>query len=208
MSYVLWHRDGQTRIASPCVVLRAAELPRLADAMAVRDALERLHAEAGAHVHATAEAARSAAREDALQEGRRLAQEEAAQRLDSLSRAAAQDRERLRDDVGALALQVVRKMLGRFAADDVLLALADQAAAEALPERPAALVVHPNRIDAVRARIESGDPSSALRACALRTDPACELDTCRLETAVGSIDASLDAQLARLEAAWNDGGAS
>jgi type III secretion protein L len=202
MSYVLWHRDGQARIASARVVLRAAEVPRLTDAIALREALERLHAQTDARATAAADAARAAAHDAGLAEGRRLAGEALAERLAELSRAAEQERERVRNDLGALALQVVRKLLGHFADDDVLLALADRAAADVLPERPLALVVHPDRFDGVRERLERSAAESPLHRCGVRADPLCEVDACRLETAHGGIDASLDAQLARLEAAW------
>ena len=66
-----------------------------------------------------------------------------------------------------------------------------------------ALVVHPDRVDAVRAQLSriAPDDGAALR-CEVRGDAACDPDTCRLETEHGTVDASVDAQLARLAQAW------
>lgn len=203
MTYLLWQRGGASRIASPKLVLRAAEVPLLADAQALRDALEQMHTNEQARLAGIAAQARDAARVVGLDEGRQAARDEVAAGMAALAQRAADERERLRSEVGALALQVVRKLLGAFAADELLHALADTAAQELLPDRPLALVVHPERCDAVRARLERrSDGDAAGLRCDVRGDPACALDACRLETEFGSIDASLDAQLARLEAAW------
>ncbi|HSW22729.1 MAG TPA: hypothetical protein VLJ62_08175, partial [Burkholderiaceae bacterium] len=61
--------------------------------------------------------------------------------------------------------------------------------------------------DALRARLaamarhvgETGAPAPAFE---LRADAACALDSCRIETEFGSVDASLNAQLNRLADAW------
>jgi type III secretion protein L len=205
MSFLLWQRDGVVRIASPKIVLRAAEVPLLADALALRDALEELAADASTRLADATEAARAAGRDEGLADGRRAAADELASRLAELARSAAQDREALRDQVGALALQVVRKMLGHFAEDEVLVGLADRAAGELLPERPVALAVHPARVEALRRRMSNRSvqvPDAPPLACEVRGDPACGAGDCWIETAHGRVDASLETQLARLETAW------
>ena len=131
-------------------------------------------------------------------EGRCAAQDEAAATLLALAERASAERQRQRDDVGALALQVVRKLIGSFAPDAVLTALADTATAELLPQQPVALFVHPDHADAVRIRLAT---APVLR-CEVRADPMCAADACRLETTHGSVDVALEAQLARLAAAW------
>jgi flagellar biosynthesis/type III secretory pathway protein FliH len=76
-----------------------------------------------------------------------------------------------------------------------------------LPGSGLTLVVHPSHADALRARLaamarhasESGEPTPSFE---LRADPACTLDSCRIETEFGSVDASLNAQLNRLADAW------
>jgi flagellar biosynthesis/type III secretory pathway protein FliH len=62
-------------------------------------------------------------------------------------------------------------------------------------------VLHPQQADAVRARLAAaaGEGSAPFT---VREDASCALDTCRLETEHGSVDVSLDVQLARLAEAW------
>lgn len=204
MSYLLWQRSTDTRIASSRLVLRAAEVPVLGDALALRDELERLRREQAQIVAEACREARERGHAEGAALGRREAHERLATNLATLAQHSAEDRERLRNEIGALALQVVRKLLGRFADDAVLVALADTAAAEVLPAPVVAVVVHPDRVDAVRTRLAAGrgtDTAPGL-ACEVRGDAACPIDACRLETGHGSVDVALEAQLARLEAAW------
>jgi type III secretion protein L len=197
MSFMWWQRAGDARIASDRLVLRAAEVPLLQHALALRDTLERRRDEqVQAIMDAIAEGHAAG-----LAEGRAAAAQELAETLQRLASESHAERERLRADTAALALQVVRKLLGQFADDELLLALAATAAAELLPGAPPALVVHPQQADAVRARLaaaagEGGAPFT------VREDASCALDTCRLETEHGSVDVSLDVQLARLAEAW------
>ncbi len=206
MTFLLWQRDGDVAIASPRVVLRAAEVPLLGDAQRLCATLQRLRS---GHEQQLAEATRQGRGQghaQGLEEGLRQAREQGAAALLSLAQAAASERGRLRHQVADLALEVVRKLLGQFADDAVLAALAATAAAEILPTQPVALVVHLDRCQAVRERLQDAAAtqahnSSTLR-CEVRGDPSCASDACRIETGFGSVDASLDAQLARLEAAW------
>ena len=207
MSFVLWQRGRDTGIASNRLVLRAAEVPLLAEAHAVRDRLEALHTEQAQRVEAACQQARERGHALGLDEGRQAARDEIAATLVALARAADQDRLRLRGQVAALALQVARKLIGELADDERLLALADTASHDMLPGVALTLVTHPSHADALRARLaamarhagESGAPAPAFE---LRADPACAPDTCRIETEFGSVDASLNAQLARLADAW------
>lgn len=199
MSFLLWQRSDATRVASSRLVLRATEVPPLLEANALRDRLEALCAGQEQAVAAAAAAAHEAGWARGHEEGVRAAQDEVAARLLALAETAAAQRERQRNEVGALALQVVRKLIGSLAADAVLVALADTATAELLPQQPVTLVVHPDRCEAVRALLSQ---APGVR-CELRADPACGFDSCRLETAEGSVDIALETQLARLAAAWS-----
>jgi len=218
MTYLLWHREWDARIASSRRVLRAAEVPLLQEAQQVRDAClsmaeaeRRRAAGAAQDARARAEAERVEARRQGFAEGfadgQRKSRDALARQLEALARASAEQRERLQRSVAALALQVARKLLGRLGDDAVLAALADTAAADALAAPPLALGVHPDQADAVRARLAAAarDGEGALR-CEVRADAALARDACVLETEHGRIDASLDAQLARLAAAWDVGG--
>lgn len=208
MTYLLWQRSTDTRIASSRLVLRAAEVPVLGDALALRDELERLRREQEQLVAEACREARAQGHAEGAALGRREAHERLATNLTTLAQDSAAERERLRNEIGALALQVVRKLLGRFADDEVLVALADTATAEVLPAPVLALVVHPDRVEPVRSRLAAARGPAAAPGldCEVRGDAACTIDACRLETGHGSVDVALEAQLARLEAAWRGDG--
>ncbi len=207
MTFLVWQRGEKVSVASPRRVLRAAEVPVLSEAVSLCERLGHLHR--GEHERID-EAERDAARqgfERGLAEGRCAARDELAAALLATSASVEGERSRWRREVAELALQVVRKMLGAMPEDELLAALADTAARDAIPDQPAVLLVHPDLCDDVRRHLEAregGDASSASVAPRLevRGDPACARATCRLETVHGSVDASLDEQLARLAQAW------
>ncbi|WP_280156088.1 type III secretion system stator protein SctL [Piscinibacter sp. XHJ-5] len=199
MSYLLWQSGGDTRIASTRLVLRAAEVPLLQEALSFTARLSQLHRDEARRVAEAEHESQQRGHAQGREEGRREAREQVAASLVALAQASAQQRERLQGQVAELALQVARKLLGRFADDELLLALADTAARETLPVQVLSLTVHPDHCEAVRARLEADAPAWR---CEVRGDPACPPGTCRLETELGSVDASLDAQLSRLADAW------
>ena len=206
MSYVLWHAAGAARIASSRQVLRAAEVPVLREAGELCERLAQLHRDEHERVATALRAAQAQGHEQGLQEGRCAAREELAQTLVALAQASAREREQLRGEIATLALQVVRKLLGRYAEDERLAALADTAARDALPAQQLTLVVHADVADAVRERLAvqvaaTIHDTQALR-FEVRGDPACAPDTCRVETEHGTVDASLEGQLTRLAKAW------
>lgn len=205
MSYMLWQSSGPLRVASPRLVLRAEEVPVLQDAEALRQRMLQMHAEA----HRRLDAALAEAREKGLAEGReagmKAVREELAQGLETLARQAAAERERLRGDLAALALQVVRKLLGEFGEADKLAALATAAAREALPAAPQRIAVAPVMLASVRERLVAArqrDADAPFAQCEVVADAALAPGQCRIETPWGSVDASLEAQLARLAAVW------
>lgn len=205
MSFLWWQRGGEARIASDRRVLRAAEVPLLQHAMALRDTLERRRDEQGQALAEAIAEGRAQGHAEGLAEGRAAAAQELAGAVQRVAAESQSELERLRGDVGALALEVVRKMLGHFAADEVLLALAATAAAELLPGTAPVLVVHPQQADALRARLQAaagegeGDGEAPF---SVREDAQAAIDACRLETAHGSVDVALEAQLSRLAEAW------
>ena len=201
MSFLWWQRGGDARIASDRLVLRAAEVPLLQHAMALRDTLERRRDEQGQALAEAIADGRAQGHAAGLAEGRAEAARELADTVQRLAAEARAEHDRLRGDIAALALQVVRKLLGRFADDEVLLALAATAAADLLPGAAPMLVVHPRQADALRARLDAAAGEGGLP-FSVREDPQAAVDACRLETGQGSVDVSLDAQLKRLAGAW------
>lgn len=205
MGFWLWQRDADIAIASSRRVLRADEVPPLLQAQQLRDELDALRRGQAEQIETACEAARAQGRMDGFEQGRQQARDEHAATLLALSQAAEQDRVRLRRDVAALALQVVRKLMGHVSVDAQLAALATVAAREMLPAPSLTLSVHPGQCDAVRARLAQMASADAdgVPDFEVRADERCAEADCRIETELGSADASLDAQLARLAQAWN-----
>jgi flagellar biosynthesis/type III secretory pathway protein FliH len=200
MTFLLWQSQGDARIASPRLVLRAAEVPPLQDAHRLCASLAQLQRDAAQRIDAAEQQARERGHAQGVEEGRAAARDEIATALQAHAQAAAAQRAQLRVQIGALALQVARKMLGGHAEDALLAALAATAARDMLPAAQVTLTVHPQLCDAVRERLSDiGDDDLQLE---VRADLACARDACRLETELGSVDASLEAQLARLAQAW------
>ena len=206
MSFLMWQRDGDVRIASTRRVLRAAEVPLLTEAQQLRDRVLELQRTHDARVQQACDAAREEGFARGLAEGRTAAREDIATHFTTLALRAAQQHAALREQMAALALQVARKLIGSFATPEQLVALACTAAHDVMPGQALTLVVHPDAADGVRARLaecKQADESAELPPFEVRIDAACEPGTCRLETELGTIDASLDAQLARLATAWS-----
>jgi type III secretion system HrpE/YscL family protein len=205
MSYLLWQRGRTVGIVSPRLVLKASEVPLLADANRLCERIEQLRDDEVRYVVAAGEEARTAGHAAGYEEGRRQARDELAAAMIALAQETERERERLRGEVAALALEVVRKVVGRVDADDVLVALAQTAARDMLPMQSMALIVHPDRCDAVRDRLGRATGAAHDNAGVrfdVRGDAACTPDTCLIETEHGSVDASLEAQLERLARAW------
>jgi type III secretion system HrpE/YscL family protein len=212
VSFLLWQRDLDVGIASRRRVLTAAEVGPLLEAQALCQRVADLAASRAAKIDEAAQTARAAARAEGLELGRREAREEVSTTLAALAATAAAERDRLCGEVGSLALEVVRKILGEFAPPVVLVALARSALCEMLPAPAVTLVVHPDRVDAMREGLE-GRPADDCGShdCArgarleVRADPGCALDDCRLETGLGVVDAALDVRLAKIAQAWGIG---
>jgi flagellar biosynthesis/type III secretory pathway protein FliH len=207
MTFLMWQREGDVRIASTRRVLRAAEVPLLAEAQQLRDRALELQRTHEVRVQAAGDAARAEGFAQGLAEGRAAARDDIASQLNALAATAARQHEALREQMAALALQVARKLIGSFATPEQLVALACTAARDVMPAHGLTLVVHPDATDAVRAKLaamaQATDAAPDLPAFDVRADDGCEPDTCRIETELGTIDASLDAQLARLANAWS-----
>jgi len=215
MSYLLWQRDGDLGIVSRRRVLAAAEVGPLREAQALCARAAEIVRLRAAEADAEADAARLAARAEGLAAGRREARDEVAAALAALVAASAAELDRLRDEVGQLALDVVRRILAEFAPEVVLGALARAALRDVLPAPAVTLVVHPERATALRQEFQceaatartaasTGEASHDVRV-EVRADPDCALDDCRLETPYGVVDAALETQLARIAAAWSLG---
>lgn len=205
MSFLLWQRDRAAGITASRLVLRAAEVPLLHDAQALCERLHDVLATETSRIDQASRVAHEQGHATGLAQGTTDGREQVAAALTTLAAAAATEREQLRAQVAALALQVARKMIGSLSEDERMVALAEAAAAELIPGARLTLVVHPDQLDAVRHRLAARATAAAGDAPLpfdLRGEPACAPDACLIDTGLGSIDAGLDTQLNRLAQAW------
>jgi len=206
MSFVLWQTDAGLSLGSTRQVLRAHEVPLLHDATRAAQALAERCREQTAQLEAERQAARQQGQAEGFEAGLQQAQTQLADTLAAWAAQARQDNEQQRATLAALALQVARKIIGELPAPERLTALALQAAQELLPARTLRLHVHPDQLAGVRTRLaalaETGIELAQVRVLADLGLPA---DACRLETNLGSADASVDAQLQRLAVALGVG---
>lgn len=203
MSFLLWQRD-QLGIASGQQVLRAAQVPLLQDASALVARLQALWQAESGRIEAAEESARRRGRAEGEERARVSAEAALAERLAALAHQAEAARDEARQQVAALALQVVRKLLGGLPLAESQAALALQAARELLPARVWRLAVHPDAAPALRERVARLGPEerAALAGGEVVEDASLAPDDCRLDTEFGSARAGLEAQLDRLAAAW------
>ena len=206
MSFVLWQADAAVGVASARQVLRADEVAPLQEANALVQALAQTCQGQTRRLQNELEAAHRRGLAQGLEDGRRQAQQELAQALAGLEAKAAQERDQQRAAVAALALQVARKIIGELPQAERLSALAAHAAQELLPARTLRLHVAPAMVEAVRERVAAlAQPATGLVQARVLADPGLGPDACRLETDLGSADASLQAQLDRLASALGVG---
>jgi hypothetical protein len=122
---------GDLRIASTRRVLRAAEVPLLAEAQQLRDRGSSWNV-AQARVQAASDAARPRFAQG-LAEGRAAARDDIASQINALAAArSATARGAARAD-GRTALQVARKLIGSFATPDKLVGAGRTAARDVMP---------------------------------------------------------------------------
>jgi len=160
------------------------------------------HLDAAAEVVANLDAHRRAAREAAVAEGfaeghaegTAKAAREVAQTLAEVHAALQGERARLRAAAAALALDIVRRIAAGLAADELLAALAEQAARDLLPEEPIGVRVVPEAVGAVRRRLW---PLGAQ--IEVQGDPDLGAEDCVLDTPSGRTHAGLEVQLKALE---------
>ena len=76
MSWLLWQAQGATRIASPRLVLRAAEVPLLREAQRLCEELAQMQRQEAQRIAAVLETARAEGHAQGLEQGRHAAREE------------------------------------------------------------------------------------------------------------------------------------
>jgi len=104
-------------------------------------------------------------------------------------------------------VQIVLRIAGQLAPEDVLLALARQALADAglAQERQTVVLrVHPDWADVLAARAHIDPLSDSPCQVEVRADPSCAMMDLVIETPIGEILAGLDTQLSSIVRNLND----
>jgi type III secretion protein L len=209
MSWVALFATDDTNVATTQRVLLPPQLQSLADVDALLGELQQRHATSEARAAAAAERARAEGRAEGRAAGDREAREVLAQALTDIALAAQREREALRAQaqacVGALALEIVRKLAGELDAAELVARLAQHAVHQLLDDEPVTLVVHPGVAAGVRARC-AAPGTVPQRVLAVEEDAALDPLDCRLVTRAGTTLAGLHTQLERVAAAWGHAG--
>lgn len=110
----------------------------------------------------------------------------------------------LEQEIGALALNVVRRVLGEFDAGELIARAAAQAVGELRREKWLKVTVHPAAADRVRAVLAALPPDGGLTVT-VESDPALDEHACIVASDIAVVDASLEAQLEAFAAAFAAG---
>jgi type III secretion protein L len=112
---------------------------------------------------------------------------------------------KLEGEIGALALGVVRRVLGEFDVADVVARAAAQALAEFRQEKFLKVTVHPAAVErvgtALAALTQEGGPTVTVE-----SDPALDQDACIVTSDFAVVEASIEAQLRALANGLRSGG--
>lgn len=201
MSFTVFATDAGALIAAQGWRVPAAEVPALRDAAALLATL-RTDAASAAQAHAVeAEAAREAGRLQGWEAGRREAAAAAAQAVAELVRETREARTALERRLGALSLEVVRRVAGELGPAAVLQAVAERAAREVLADAPLSVRVSPAATGGVARRL------AALPEVEVTADPSLGPDDCVVSSRRGAAHAGLELQLQALERAFAEVGA-
>lgn len=206
MSFYIWQQLSDSSVTSKRRVFRANELnsARTLDALCAQ--LQAQANEQATQLDAAHEQARTLGHQQGFAEGQAQARDEAAAKLMDLQEQLESICEAMQAQTGQLALAVAQKLLGEFSEPDRLAGLADTAAREmvshAQPNTSVKVFVHPKHLDEVRARLSADKRQGTSLQLIVQADPHCGEQSCRLESELGAIDASLPVQLDQLAQAW------
>jgi type III secretion protein L len=174
-----------------------ARIMRAADADAWQDGYRFLEAvrEAAGKVEESARAAYAAAYEKGYADGRAAGATEASRMVRDTTLAVDRYLARLENEVGALALSVVRRMLGDLDVVDVVARAAAQALAEFRHAKNLRLTVHPAAVDRVNGALAALQVDTLVT---VESDPGLDQGACIVASEFAVVDASIDVQLQAL----------
>lgn len=101
---------------------------------------------------------------------------------------------KLEGEIGALALSIVRRVLGDFDRADLVACAAAQAVAEFRQEKTIRVTVHPAAVDRVSAALAALSQSGGATV-AVEADPTLDQDACIVASDFAVVDAGIETQL-------------
>jgi type III secretion protein L len=186
-------------------VLRAAEAAVWQDGFQLLAAARR----AAAEVNEIARKTYAVEHARGFAEGRAAGANEAARLVSETTAKVDRHLASLAQDIGALALGVLRRVLGELDAGELIARAAAQAVGEFRREKWLKVTVHPAVADRVRAAL-AGLPPDGGPTVAVESDPALDERACIVASDFAVVDASLEAQLEAFASAFavGQGGAA
>ena len=197
MTFVLLDTPAGAHVFGAGWRIPAADVGALPDALGLAAELRRLREGAAADVARAREEARDQGREEGLRAGRRAAAEAAARDAAALAKGLADDMAALRARLGALSLDVVRRVAGDLGSQAMLEAVAERAVREVMADAPLVVRVAPAASDGVGRRLQ---PLSA--EVEVVADPSLADGDCVVVSRRGAAHAGVEVQLAALARAF------
>jgi type III secretion protein L len=171
-------------------VVRAAQVEAWQDGFRFLAAVR----EAAGQVEANARSTYAAAYAKGYAEGRAAGAIEATRMVRDMTAGVDRYLAKLEGEIGALALSIVRRVLGEFDRPDLVARAAAQAVAEFRQEKTIKVTVHPAAVDRVSAALAALSQSNGATV-AVEADPALGQDACIVASDFAVVDASIEAQL-------------
>lgn len=177
-----------------------SRIVRAAQADAWREGYEFLAAvrEAASKVDEEMRSLHAAAYEKGYQEGRAAGALEASRMVRDTTLAVDRYLASLENQIGALAMGVVKRMFGELDAADLVARAAAQALTEFRQEKNLKVTVHPAAADRVRTALEALAPG--FPAVTVESNPGLHEEACIVASEFALVDASIDVQLRALAA--------
>ena len=191
-------KDGGLRLLPERRVVKAAEVQAIGDARALLD-----HAAAEAErIAAAAREAYEEAKRRGYEDGLAAGKDQLAEQLIGLSDRSARQIADLEAQIPEIVMSALRQILGTFDDTDLMIRSVRQALRMFHHQTELTVRVPPDRLEEVRARIDELRAESGASAyVGVVADRHLPAGGCVLESELGSVDASIEAQLAVLERA-------
>lgn len=196
--FILIRADAAGTLVRDDPIVRAAEVPVLADAHRLLDAVTALHHDVREVSESAADEARTRGYTAGHAEGLAAAAASVGEELIRLAQADVERSQAQRADLARLGLEVVRRIAADLGPAEMVAALADKAAAAVAPDVQLTVRVAPAALVRTRQRVGAQ--------VTVEPDETLAPTDCVLSTPLGEVRAGLETQLAQLARQWGIAG--